>query len=203
MFLRFFFASLAGSLLLTLQIPSVASACSCMERPAEDLIEAADIVIEGEFFEETSTENGDRVLRWRVTRAWKAEAGETLEIHSAISDALCGYQPVAGRHYIVLAARDGSGAYRTGLCSGNELADSDEGSRLLSALGVGITPFELATTANQQEEATPPTEEPLRLDTVAQAGCQSCSLSSSTPETPKGLLVGLILIGLTLLARRR
>jgi len=212
MFLRFFSLSLLSSCLLSLIAPSAADACRCAPMTNAEYLEQADVVFEGEFLGVESITSIAAVLRFRVTRGWKGETGETVEIRTARMSSACRFQAEEGDHYIVFALHhehmnNARGSLSTSSCSGNRLADSEEGAALLQELGVGITPVDLdeSDEDDSAESPTTPNEETaagvLHLDRPSQAGCQSCTLSTTPGQDSRALII--CLLALVALVTRR
>lgn len=141
---------------------SRARACSCMAVSFEDQLERASVVFEGRV-EADRVEGMRRIVRFRVTQAWRGVSSEVVEVHTARDSAACGFNFVFGEHYLVYATGS-TGAPEVSLCSRTaRMDDADEDRR---RLGSGTVPVDVV------DETAPP---PRRARPATRAGCSSCA----------------------------
>jgi hypothetical protein len=108
-------------------------------------------------------------VHFQVVRSFKGPSSESIEIRTAHSSAACGYGVEEGKSYLVYASEE-SGALHTGLCSRTRLAS--EASEDITALGLGVTPFDPGAGSEQAAPPSAPAAEPKK------GGCASCSIGA-------------------------
>ena len=139
-------AVLAVSCLVFLLPPQCASACQCTMPPdgrdAERALADSEAVFSGEVVEvypsdpwkSTATIETDT---FRVSEVWKGPEQRTLEVHTALFGASCGYPFKEGEEYLVYAY-SGKRGLEVDLCNGTQrLAEAEAD---LEVLGAGKKP---------------------------------------------------------------
>jgi hypothetical protein len=188
--------TLAIALALLVQLaPSRAAACSCMAPPPPaESAQNSTAVFEGRVTR-IDDPQGEPKVHFQVVRSFKGPSNESIEVRTANSSAACGYGFEEGKSYLVYASEE-SGALHTGLCSRTRLAS--EASEDITALGLGVTPFDPGAGSDQ---ATPPSAP--AAPEPKKGGCASCSIGArplnedpSTAERSLGALT-LLVLGLT------
>jgi len=191
---------IAAALAVLVQLaPSRAAACSCMAPPPpKESAQSSAAVFEGRV---TRIEDpqGEPKVHFQVVRSFKGPSGESIEIRTANNSAACGYGFEEGKSYLVYASEE-SGALHTNLCSRTRLAS--EASEDMTALGLGVTPFDPGAGSDQQPPPSAPAAEP------GKGGCASCAVgareaSVGTAERSLGALTLLVLAGLYRITSRR
>ena len=142
-------AALASLLLTVLGavflIPDCASACSCAMLPGsqKEIVDGAladsEAVFSGEVvkIDRPSPFKSSAALEtdtFRVSEVWKGPEQETLEVHTALMGASCGYPFKEGQEYLVYAYT-GKQGLQTDLCSQNKPLSKAEAD--LALLGNG------------------------------------------------------------------
>jgi hypothetical protein len=186
---------LAVALALLAQLaPSRAAACSCMAPPPPaESAQNSTAVFEGRVTR-IDDPQGEPKVHFQVVRSFKGPSSESIEVRTANSSAACGYGFEEGKSYLVYASEE-SGALHTGLCSRTRLAS--EASEDITALGLGVTPFDPGAGS---EQAAPPSAPGAPAAEPKKGGCASCSIGArslnenpSTAERSLGALTLLVL----------
>ena len=108
-----------------------AFACSCLAPdPSKSLKEQVKEAYQGSSAVFTAkvisvTENKSEyrnVIKLRLTRAWKGKLTKTITLTTGINSAMCGYNFVIGKNYLVYAFSNESNKISTGLCSRTSLS---------------------------------------------------------------------------------
>ncbi len=125
--LRSIMAVLLVSGLGVLTVASPACACSCRELSAQEAFDIADAVFVGRVVEIDEpgfgpvTGSADPVtLVFEVGDVYKGVVPANAHVTTARSSASCGFEPVAGKRYLIYVHEDEAGAWSTTLCSRNQ-----------------------------------------------------------------------------------
>ena len=183
--------SIAVVSVMALGVVPRALACSCVERPFEELAAQADAVFEGRV---ASVEpEGDQLrVRLDVVQTWREANTEHVDVRTAAMAAACGYPFEVGRSYLVLAARR-EGSLVVSLCGGTLPMEVASEQRL--SLGSGVIPVDVVDEpASEEGDGRPPQAVSRRG-----GGCAGCSAGGATGTA--GFL-GAILLVLGIVARR-
>jgi hypothetical protein len=180
---------LAVALALLAQLaPSRAAACSCMAPPPPaESAQNSTAVFEGRVTR-IDDPQGEPKVHFQVVRSFKGPSSEAIEVRTANSSAACGYGFEEGKSYLVYASEE-SGALHTGLCSRTRLAS--EASEDITALGLGVTPFDPGAGSDQ---ATPPSTPSATAAEPKKGGCASCSIGARDQRTAQRSLGALALL---------
>lgn len=138
---------------LLLLVSGMSYACSCMESPARQKLERADIVFRGTIAELRPTEKGagvnpgfardaQKTVVFRVTHVWKGKIGQTFEMPAIEETSACiGFWPSylkVGEDLLVYAQRFGDSGYMTNICGNHKRAK--DAADDFSVLGRGNEP---------------------------------------------------------------
>ncbi|MGB5372929.1 MAG: hypothetical protein WBN15_04030 [Polyangiales bacterium] len=132
---------------------SEARACSCMKVTPSEGLSASYAVFTGEVTEiepNTATRFGGIEITLRVTRVWKGDIGEQVEVRTAGNSAACGYSFVKGETYLVYVDRDEAEPMRVSLCSRTSLVASAQED--LDFLGKPSLEFEDASAPQKSKD---------------------------------------------------
>lgn len=96
-----------------------ASACSCFQGDPRDQFEQADAAVIGEYVGNRPSEadpDWEAIYTFSVEEEWKAEFGETLDVHAANNGAACGIEAQPGQMVALFLTMDGA-TWRSSLCA--------------------------------------------------------------------------------------
>lgn len=103
-----------------------AIACSCAPPPPVSVaLAGSDFVIFGRCISFSVASERHRLAKIEIIRRFKGNTdANVIEIHTGISESLCGFDFIAGEHYLIYGGIT-EGIWRTGLCTRNRgLAES-------------------------------------------------------------------------------
>ena len=92
-----------------------ACACSCADRPADEVVADASAIVEGRAVSE-SVEGTNRTYRFEVDRSYKSEVSRVIAVTTHRDSPTCGASLPIGQDQRVVLHRD-DGAWTTTLCS--------------------------------------------------------------------------------------
>ncbi len=93
-----------------------ASACSCIERPVQDVYEDSDAVFLGTVTN-IETVGMEEKVTFTISQSWKGTEGGSVTITTAKDSATCGIDYIVGEETPVFAESDSKGGFRAVLCS--------------------------------------------------------------------------------------
>ncbi len=177
---RFVTVFFVGCMIAFSDVP-IAAACSCHERPFEELAAEADAIFEGRV---TRIEPDDMARRvyLDVVQTWRGANQEHIEVRTPSLSSMCGVEFELGRSYLVLAS-ESEGGLTASLCGGTRLMDSAQDERL--SLGSGVIPVDI-------EDDSGEAPEPARAHQTLRprgGGCAGCAVSNRSTFSFAWLLV--------------
>jgi hypothetical protein len=116
--------------------PQCAYACSCMPVSIQRYISSSEAVFSGEV---VGVDKGSQIstVTLQASEVWKGPQRETLEVHTALFGASCGYPFKEGEEYLVYAYT-GKQGLEVDLCNGTQRLTEAEAD--LEVLGAGKKP---------------------------------------------------------------
>jgi hypothetical protein len=166
--LRLVIAFFAGWMIAFGSLPS-AAACTCLERPFEELAADADAIFEARVARIEPDGTFQRV-HLDVVQTWRGANREHIEVRTPTLSSACGVSFELERSYLVLAS-EVEGALTVSLCGGTRLMDMANDERL--SLGSGVIPVDIVddSTSESERARTPQTLAPRG------GGCAGCAVT--------------------------